>query len=144
MSAPAAIMSRMDIAWPEGWAVEHAQLPNGLRGLTIFAERRSVIAGDLHPWQHTATCVHESIHAADGPVPAWQEAREEQRVNRETARRLIPLPALLHTMRETNDARMAAAILEVPVALIYARLQGLHPSERASLRRSLEVTHDRD
>ena len=139
MSAAPCTMGHMtDIVWPRGWRVEVGVLPPGLYGLTDFPRRCSTVAPDLHPWQHRATLVHENIHAVDGPVPRWLEAREERRVHRETARRMIPLGELVHVLQTTTDARVAAAMLEVPVALVWARLQGLHPSERHAVRRAIE------
>ena len=128
-----------DIIWPQGWRVEVGDLPGRLHGLTLYRERRSIIREGLHPWQHKATAVHESIHAHDGPVPRWLESREERRVNRETARRLIPLDALIHAMQGTRDARTAAEWLEMPVALVWARIQGLHPAERHAVLRALRA-----
>lgn len=127
-----------DVVWPSGWKVDIGPLPSGLYGITHYRQRRSVIAAGLHPWLHKAVALHESIHATDGPVPGWLESREERRVHRETARRLIPLDGLIHAMQATADARVAAEWLEVPVPMIWARLQGLHPSERAGVRRALE------
>lgn len=139
MSAAEGTMMRMtgDVVWPNGWRVEYRPLPGDLRGLTYYRQRCSIIDPGLHPWMHKCVVVHESIHAHDGPVPGWMEAREERRVNRETARRLIPLDALIEAMQTTTDARVAAAWLEVPVAMIWSRLKGAHPSERAAIRRAL-------
>lgn len=72
-----------------------------------------------------------------GPVPPHQVAREERAVNRETARRLIPFRDLERALQETQDAYVAAELLEVPVSVVWARLQGLNPAERHSLRRLL-------
>ena len=131
-----------NVVWPEGWRVEVAPLPGRLRGLTQYRQRRTIIAPGLHPWQHRATLVHESIHAVDGPVPRFLQMREERRVHRETARRLIPLRDFIEVLQMTRDPRRAAAWLEVPVALVWARLQGLHPSERAAVRRALDEAAD--
>ena len=127
-----------DIIWPQGWRVDIGSLPAGFYGVTHFRQRRSVIAAGLHPWMHRAVMLHESIHAHDGPVPRFLEMREERRVHRETAQRMIPLGELVHVLQTTPDARVAAAMLEVPVALVWARLQGLHPSERHAVRRAIE------
>ena len=130
-----------DIDWPVGWRVEIATLPGHLYGLTDYRRRCSTIQPDLHPWQHRATAIHESIHAHTPPVPAWLEQREETRVHRETARRLIPLAALIEVMQVTRDARVAAGMLEVPTSMVWARLQGAHPSERHAIWRALEGHH---
>lgn len=134
-------MTTGEIVWPDGWQVEVAPLPRGTRGLTLYRERRSIIAPDLHPWQRRATETHEAIHAHDGPVPAWMEAREERRVNRATARRLIALPDLIHALQVTADAHVAAEMLEVPVPMVWSRLNGLHPAERAAVRRAVDHHH---
>lgn len=128
----------MDAMWlPEGWEVELADPGGGARGRTLFDQNRILVAPDLHPWQFRATLCHEGIHVERGPVPRHLTAREETAVNRETARRLIPFWALATALQETRDADVAAELLEVPVAVLLARLDGLHPSERHSLRRLL-------
>lgn len=132
-------MGAVDIAWlPEGWEVEVSDPGGGARGRTLFDQSRILIAPGLHPWQERATYAHEAIHAHRGPVPPHQVAREERRVNRETARRLIPLADLVRALQETQDAHVAAELLEVPVAVVWARLQGLHPAERHTVRRRLD------
>ena len=76
----------MDHVWlPEGWEVELAPPGGCARGRCLYDECRILIAPGMHPWQERATYVHEVIHAHSGPVPAHLTAREEVRVNRETA-----------------------------------------------------------
>lgn len=130
----------MDV--PEGWTVEVADGLGGARGLCRFRERRIVIAEGLHPWQERATLVHETVHAESGPVPVHLAAREERRVNRETARRLIPIRAFAAALQESRDADVVAGLLQVPVALVWSRWKGLHPSERHYLRRRLQSSDD--
>lgn len=138
MSVVVGIMECMDQPLPSGWEVATAPLPAGVRGLCDYTYRQIWIADGLHPWQRRATVLHEIIHAERGPALVWHEAREERQVNRETARRLIPIQALGEVMQGTQDPRTAAAWLEVPVSMIWARIQGLHPSERAYLKRALK------
>lgn len=86
--------------------------------------------------------MHESVHAWRGPVLTWMEGREERAVRHETARRLISLDDLIEVLQATSDARVAAGWLEVPEAVIWARLQGLTPSERLLILARLGETDD--
>lgn len=127
-------MLDMDYVWlPDGWELLYEDPGHGARGRTLFDQCRILIAPGLHPWQEKASVVHECLHAHRGPVLPHMTAREERAVNRETARRLIPFAALAQVLQETTDAEVAAEMLEVPVAMVWARLQGLHPSERSRL-----------
>ena len=131
MLAPMPATSSFDLAWlPDGWEVEVADL-RGARGLTLHDECRILIAPGLHPWQQRTTITHECIHAHRGAVPAHMQAREERIVNRETARVLIPLRDLADALAESDDARVIADRLEVPVAMVWSRWRGLTDAERA-------------
>lgn len=134
-------MSRVDVMWlPEGWEVEIVDPGGGARGRTLFDEGRILIAPGLHPWQFRATMVHEGIHVERGPVPIRLQAREEAAVNRETARRLIPIREFADALQESDDVRTIAERLEVPPAVVRARWEGLHPSERHFIRRHVGGT----
>ena len=111
----------------------------GARGRCLHLECRILIAPGLHPWQERATYTHEVVHARRGPVPKHLVAREEAVVDRLTARTLIPYRALAETLQETTDPHVAAERLEVPVAVVWARLQALHPAERHALRQLLAL-----
>jgi hypothetical protein len=90
--------------------------------------------------EERAVLWHELVHSrrrdrrcADGVLGARQEAS----VDREAARWAIPLPALLEAMRGEPPLDEAADWLKTTPALLRVRLQGLHPAERAQVRRHL-------
>lgn len=95
-----------------------------LKGM-VRAERRSVLT-------------HELVHDERGPVPRWMVPREECQVRRESARRLISIYDLADVLRWAYDVHEAAEVLDVDVATVQARLDHLHPSERALLKRALD------
>jgi len=83
-----------------------------------------------------STLAHELVHAERGPLPAIPALAdlEENLVDQETARRLIPLPQLAHALADSNNPTQAAAILDVDKATLVTRLTHLHPAEKAWLR----------
>jgi hypothetical protein len=89
------------------------------------AERRSVLT-------------HELVHDERGPFPRWLRPREEAAVRREAARRLIGIHDLADVLRWAYDLHEAADGLDVDVATLQARFDGLHPSERHLLARALD------
>ena len=122
---------------PEGWELDITDPGGGARGRCLHAECVVLIAPGLHPWQQRATYTHEVLHAHRGPVPGHMQAREEDAVERETARRLIPFADLVWAAQEIQDAQGVADRLEVPVSVLWVRLDSLHPAERHHLRRAI-------
>lgn len=108
--------------------------------MTLFDQNRVLIASGLHPWEMRATVTHEGVHVERGPVPKHLTDREERTVERETARRLIGIRELARALQESDDADTIAAWLEVPVWLVWSRLNALHPSERHFIRRHVGGT----
>lgn len=95
------------------------------RGMT-WAERRT-------------TVLHECLHVERGPVLLSMADREELRVEKETARLLLPD---LHTIGDAlvwaRDLAEAAEELGVDEHLLEVRLNHLHPAERGWLKQRLE------
>jgi hypothetical protein len=91
-------------------------------------ERRSAIA-------------HELGHAIRGDLPCGSDildARQEDVVEQWAARKLIELPALADALKWSDDPEEVADALWVTRDLLLARIEHLHPSERAYLRRALD------
>lgn len=93
----------------------------------------------LNPGQTQAerrsTLTHELVHLERGQVPACPIAagREEQAVNAEAARRLIPLEALIDALLWSYDEHELADELWVDLDMVRARLDNLTDEERATI-----------
>ena len=91
----------------------------------------------LTPAERRCTLEHEHIHAARGdeplPDPVMNE-RQELRVHREAARRLVSVDQLADAIKWATDARELAANLEVDLPTLQARLDQLNEHETAYLR----------
>ena len=83
--------------------------------------------------------MHELVHVERGPAPAdpHLRAREEATVERETARRLIPLSALAEALSWSLHPAVVADELRVTEAVLTTRLRALHPAELHYLTRRL-------
>ncbi|MBA2952161.1 hypothetical protein GON03_19275 [Nocardioides sp. MAH-18] len=109
---------------PAGWCRHSTQDVSIRRGMTQ-AERRS-------------TVTHEVVHLERGPAVRGFSEREEREVDKEAARRLLP------DIREVGEALAWASCVDeaadelwVDRGTLRARLEHLHPAERAYLRRRL-------
>lgn len=99
---------------------------------------------DLDWAQRRCTVQHELLHLDRGPVPLGWVAQDEERVRRETARRMIPdVRALGEAIAWALDELEAAEELGVDVPVLRYRLRHLHPAERGYLRSRL-AEHDHD
>lgn len=124
-------LAHIDLIWHDGGPMgltDHAAGTISLqRGLTR-AERRSTLA-------------HELMHVQRGPTlddPALVE-REELRVERESARWLLPdVRPIGEALAWAYDLDEAAAELGVDARTLWVRLHYAHPTERGYLRRRLE------
>lgn len=122
------LRERITLAWhdggPMGWS-RHSTQTVSLRSDLTYAERR-------------CTLEHELIHLERGPVPVGWVAQDEERVRRETARRMLPC------IREIGEALAWAACedeaadeLAVDRYVLRYRLRHLHPAERGYLHNRL-------
>lgn len=84
--------------------------------------------------------MHELVHIERG-VEHSNDAREEESVENEVARRLIPLHALVDALRWSSDVHEVAEACWVMPHLIGVRMRHLHPAERPVLREA--VAHHR-
>ena len=87
------------------------------------------------------TITHELVHDERRVFPAEPvlRAREEERVERIAARRLIALDALVDTLCWTRDTGEAAAELWVDVPMFCAFVRSLTDAERAWIDAELEA-----
>lgn len=122
--------------WPD-WAVVFADM--AVAGLTCWRSKTITLDRGLLQAERRSTLAHELEHVRRGPVPGnrFFAAREETLVEREAARRMIDIRDLGEALAWAHDLHEAADELWVDVELLRARLDGLHPSERAYLRRRL-------
>jgi hypothetical protein len=113
--------------------VRTAPLPRGLMGLWDEATRTLWLDTGLTSTERRCTVVHELVHAERGDVPcddAVLDARQERWVEREAARRLVPLSALIEALRWTTRADELAEVLDVDAQTLAARVAGLSHVER--------------
>jgi IrrE N-terminal-like domain len=91
--------------------------------------------------QRRSTLAHELVHAERGDEPCGSpvlDLRQEDVVSKAAARRLIPdIRALGEVLAWAYDVHEAADELWVDPWTVRVRLDHLHPSERAYLRRRL-------
>lgn len=97
------------------------------------------LARDMLQVERRCTLTHEIVHLERGHRGCQPPAVEAD-VERESARRLVPLRALGEALAWAHDEAEAADELWVDVATLRARLDGLAPEEIAYLRARLEDT----
>jgi len=125
---------------PDGWTLTYRPLPGRLLGETVWPARTITIDPRIPPAASRCTLCHELVHVERGPAPADPvlQAREELAVEKESARRLIPIRALGEVLAESTQLGYAAELLHVDPDLLTVRLNHLHPAERAYLKNRLE------
>lgn len=121
--------------WPE---IEVVIEP--MSGSLLGVLRYPVIAlrADTSAAQRRCTLAHEIVHLERGvdDCGPWS-AREELRVHREAARRLIRVADLAAAIRElggTDDLAALAQLLDVDLETARLRLDRLTPADRARVR----------
>ena len=118
--------------------IRTSQLPAGLMGLWDESTRTLWLDEGLSPPERRCTLVHELVHAERGDVPCGDsalDARQERRVEREAARRLVGFGELIDVLRWAVNAAEAAEVLGVDLATLEARLGGLTEREHDELAR---------
>ena len=113
---------------------------NGPMGRTIHSEQAISLRLDMTWAERRCTVAHELLHIERGPMPAGLRAKDEERVRRETAQRMIP------DIRPVGDAiawalspEEAAEELGVDVYVLRYRLKHMSPMERAWLQHRLQA-----
>lgn len=124
--------------------VINTELPEQVRGVydvathTVWLERR------LTQRERRCTLEHELVHAERGDAPLADpvaNAKQEQLVHREAARRLIPVEHLADALRWAIEARELAECLDVDLPTLQARLDALNTAEREHLE---QITRAKD
>lgn len=96
------------------------------------------IATDLDYAERRCAIMHELIHDERG-IPHGDSPAEEVAVEREAARRLIPVDALIDVARWALCCEEAAFELAVTEDLLLCRLSSMtHPADRAKWRAFVE------
>lgn len=106
-----------------------------------YHEHRTIaLASDLTQAQRRSTLAHELVHAERGDVACcsgWHEGKQERRVERTAARRLISVDALVDALLWADDERELAEVLWVDVDTVRARLDGLTAVEKQTIEQRL-------
>jgi hypothetical protein len=115
------------------WKLEWTDdLPFGVWGHTIHAEKRVLLANGMDEAQRRCTAEHERHHALRGPVERVMTMREELVVDRIAARTLMPDIQLIGRALAWHRAAIepAADELWVDEVMLHVRLSSLDLEER--------------
>lgn len=104
------------------------------RGRYYHRLRTIVLRKGMRIVEQRATLWHELCHADRGEEHA--DAKDESRVEREAARRAIPIGVLADAVRWSDDVHEVADDCKTTVEQLRVRLDSLHPSERGLLVRA--------
>lgn len=144
MSAGEHTVTAMIHPWHRLRALTHITLEwhdDGPMGETDFEAGTISLRRDLTWEERRCTVLHEVLHVERGPVPGGLVDREELRVQKETARLMLP------SVKEIGDAyawaqgddEAAAHELGVDVDVLRTRMKYMtHPTERAYLARRFD------
>lgn len=122
-------LTHITLVWHDGGHMGETDHEAGTislrRGMT-WAERRS-------------TVIHECLHVLRGPTLDTLEDREELRVEKESARWLLPdIKVVGEALAWAHSREEAADELGVDERTLAIRLRYLHPAERGYLHERLE------
>lgn len=117
-----------------------------LQGLTeVTCTRRQIILLDKEMRYARRRCAlaHAIAHLdlEHTPVGLEYEAWQEREADKLAARRLIPIHALADALRWSRVTAEIASELDVDVDMLCARVDIVHPSEAAVLRRAVAHHH---
>jgi len=123
MARPDLLLHRARIAEPARYYdTERAIVVR--RGLLLEEERRYL-------W-------HELVHADRRDHDCHASAKTENSVEREAARRALPLSTLLWAFGRATSHHEVVDLLKLPAQWIQFRLDIAHPAERALIRRIVD------
>lgn len=125
-----------------GWLIQRVDL----MGLTeVMCVRRRIILLDREMRRARRRCAlaHALAHLdlAHTPVGAEYEAWQEHEADRMAARRLIRIDELADVLRWTRVTAEVAAELDVDEDMLRARVDIIHPSELAIIKRAVAHHH---
>jgi hypothetical protein len=122
--------------------VEIRPIADGDWGYYDHRRRRVAIRADLCEYERRCTLAHEIVHAERGDRCNLAEL-DELWVHVEAAYRLIPIAALAAAVVQWGeDQHRLGDELWVDRHTLQVRLEHLHPSERAVVRRALARRED--
>lgn len=137
----ASLLAAMLHPWRRLRDLAHVRLlwhDGGPKGVTNFAAQTISLRRGMTQAERRSTVLHECLHVERGPVLTTLAAREELRVEKETARLLLPdVHRVGDALAWAHDLREAADELWVDEQLLRCRLEHLHPAERGYLKRRL-------
>lgn len=110
----------------------------GPSGVTDFDASTISIRKGMTQAERRTTVLHECLHVERGPVPGMLADREELRVEKETARLLLPdIRVVGEALAWAANLHEAADELWVDEQVLQVRLEHLHPAERGYLKQRL-------
>lgn len=118
------------------WQVISRPLPAGTIGATDTVHRTIYLDSDQLQAQRRCTLDHELVHAEAGDV-GCQHPKREAAIDEASARRLISIGQLVDAVKWAHSIEELAEDCWVDVATMRCRLDHLHPSERAAVRRAI-------
>lgn len=125
--------------------VVYTRLPAGLGGLYDHPTRTIFIDDRLNCGARRATEEHERVHAERGDSRCedpWFNTKQENLVENETARRLIPVEELAEALVWCRDDHELAEYLEVDRKLILARRKILTEIEIAYINERIDALEE--
>lgn len=127
------------------WTLIWSILPGDTLGITDWSTRTITLDPRQLQAERRCTIAHELEHVRRGPLASTDPrhvSREEEQVNRAVARQLISLERLGDALSWSLDPHEVADALWVDLDTLHTRIEHLHPSERAWLRRRTEHHHE--
>jgi hypothetical protein len=123
------------------WTLEWSHLPSGVWGVTDFDTRTVTLRHGMNQAERRCTIAHEIQHILRGPAPVGLEEWEEELVDRNAARFLLPSVEAIGDALVWADWNqfVAAEELWVDELILAARLRYLHPSEKGYLRERFDT-----
>lgn len=118
------------------WTLRWARLPDGVWGETCFETRTVTLTTGLSQAERRCTIAHETQHVLRGAAPPGLETWEEELVDRNVSRLLLPdIEAIGDALAWADwNTVVAAEELWVDEFILASRLRYLHPSEKGYLR----------
>lgn len=139
MSEGGSTVGRMWNPWADLKHLAHvtlafARLPGDQTGETCYLTDTITLDARLLQRERNDAIAHERVHLERGPALPGFEEHEERIVEEETARRLIPIGALVSAVRWTRDVNELAEELHCTPETVEVRIRSMrHPAERAAL-----------
>jgi hypothetical protein len=128
--------------WRRFAELRHVRLlwhDGGEAGVTDFVDATVSLRRGMTQAERRTTVLHECLHVERGPVPVTLAEREELRVEKLTARLLLPdLEVVAAALAWTRDLYEAADELWVDEQALRVRLEHLDPREHAWLAARLD------